>query len=250
MDAAFAQALENWSAFYTLMGGAAATLLGLLFVALSLRLNLFHQREVADVRAFAAFTFGTFLVVIIIAALVLAPHEERTPLAVALAIIAVGGLAAATRVAREWMRLNEPMVETHPGYTADQWQGWVYAAAMGAGYAGLLVVADLVRTGDPGALGWLAIVAGWHLMLGTVSAWLLLSHAGASQGDAGAALNVDALPTATSRQVPQLPAPASEQTRLSPTIVQTPRSPVRGRQSASGSGRPGHINQPSTAKEP
>ena len=64
MDNAFSQALAEWTAFYALMGGAAATLLGLLFVAVSLRLNIFHQRQVADVRDFAAFTFGTFLVAI------------------------------------------------------------------------------------------------------------------------------------------------------------------------------------------
>ena len=61
MDDAFSQALADWTAFYALMGGAAATLLGLLFVAVSVRLNIFHQREVADVRDFAAFTFGTSL---------------------------------------------------------------------------------------------------------------------------------------------------------------------------------------------
>jgi hypothetical protein len=67
MDDAFSQALAEWTAFYALMGGAAATLLGLLFVAVSVRLNIFHQREVADVRDFAAFTFGTFLVAIAVA---------------------------------------------------------------------------------------------------------------------------------------------------------------------------------------
>jgi hypothetical protein len=67
MDDAFSQALADWTAFYALMGGAAATLLGLLFVAVSVRLNIFHQREVADVRDFAAFTFGTFLVAIAVA---------------------------------------------------------------------------------------------------------------------------------------------------------------------------------------
>jgi hypothetical protein len=42
MDNTFSQALSEWTAFYALMGGAAATLLGLLFVAVSVRLNIFH----------------------------------------------------------------------------------------------------------------------------------------------------------------------------------------------------------------
>ena len=78
MDDAFAQALAEWTAFYALMGGAAATLLGLLFVAVSVRLNIFHQRQVADVRDFAAFTFGTFLVAIAVAGLAHCP--ARTPI--------------------------------------------------------------------------------------------------------------------------------------------------------------------------
>ena len=46
MNGAFADALDQWTTYFALMGGAAATLLGLLFVAVSLRLNIFHRREV------------------------------------------------------------------------------------------------------------------------------------------------------------------------------------------------------------
>ena len=87
MDDAFSQSLADWTAFYALMGGAAATLLGLLFVALSVRLNIFHQREVADVRDFAAFTFGTFLVAIAVAGLAIAPHAHRSTLALSLLLV-------------------------------------------------------------------------------------------------------------------------------------------------------------------
>ena len=84
MNDTFSQALAEWTAYYALMGGAAATLLGLLFVAVSVRLSIFHQREVADVRDFAAFTFGTFLVAIAVAGLALAPHTHPFTLAVSL----------------------------------------------------------------------------------------------------------------------------------------------------------------------
>ena len=76
MDEAFTHALGEWSGFYTLVGGAAATLLGLLFVALSLRLNVFHDQALADIRAFATFTFNTFLLALVLAALAVAPHER------------------------------------------------------------------------------------------------------------------------------------------------------------------------------
>ena len=94
MDDAFSQALAEWTAFYALMGGAAATLLGLLFVAVSVRLNIFHQREVADVRDFAAFTFGTFLVAIAVAGFAIAPHAHRFSLALSLLLVSIAAFAS------------------------------------------------------------------------------------------------------------------------------------------------------------
>jgi hypothetical protein len=179
MDDAFAQALAEWTAFYALMGGAAATLLGLLFVAVSLRLNIFHRREIADVRDFAAFTLGSFLVAIAIAALALAPHEGRTSMALVLLAIGVAGLLAVAIVARIWIRLN-PQVEPRPGFTPGEWQGVAYMLGMAGPYAGLLVVALLLWREHAAALGWLAFVETWLLVMGTVAAWVMLSHAGSA----------------------------------------------------------------------
>jgi len=99
MDDAFSQALDDWTAFYALMGGAAATLLGLLFVAVSVRLNIFHQREVADVRDFAAFTFGTFLVAIAVAGFAIAPHAHRFTLALSLLLVSLAAFVAIAGIA-------------------------------------------------------------------------------------------------------------------------------------------------------
>jgi hypothetical protein len=178
MDNAFSQALADWTAFYTLMGGAAATLLGLLFVALSVRLNIFHQREVADVRDFAAFTFGTFLVAIAVAGLAIAPHAHRSPLALSLLLVGIAAFFAIAVVARLWIRLNDPATGTRPSYTPAEWRGWVYLLGMSGPYLGLLAVVVLLWRSHPAALGWLAVVEGSFLVMGTVAAWVMLSHAG------------------------------------------------------------------------
>ena len=188
MDEAFAQALAEWTAFYALMGGAAATLLGLLFVSLSVRLDIFHQRNVEDVRDFAAFTFGTFLVAIAIAGLAIAPHAHRFTLALSLLLVGVAAFVTITWIARVWIRLNPPKTGARPGNTPDQWQGWVYLLGMSAPYVGLIVVAVLLWRSHPDALGWLAIVEGWLLGMGTAVAWVMLSHAGIdpdAPGDGG-----------------------------------------------------------------
>ncbi len=67
MGAVFGDVVAEWTAFYAFTGGSAAKLLGLLFVAVSLRLDLFHRREVTDVRDFAAFAFVSLLGAMVVA---------------------------------------------------------------------------------------------------------------------------------------------------------------------------------------
>jgi disulfide bond formation protein DsbB len=177
--------LADWTPFYALMGGVAATLLGLLFVSLSLRLDLFHRRAVADVRDFALFAFGAFLVAIVIAGLALAPRPRQE--LVAWAVLAMGllGLLAMIGLARVWVRLNPTADVARPGLSPSHWQSWFAIAALCGSPIGLVVAGAMLRSGHPDALGWLAIVEGWLLGQGAVAAWLVLSHAGGSPLDGG-----------------------------------------------------------------
>ena len=184
MDDTFAQALAEWGTFYALMGGAAATLLGLLFVAVSVRLNIFHQRQVADVRDFAAFTFGTFLVAIGVAGLAVAPHAHRSTLALSLLLVSIAAISGIAVVARVWISLNGPAAGPRSGYTSTEWRGWVYILVLSPPYVGLIAVVALLWRSHPDALGLLALVEGWLLVMGTVAAWVMLSHAGGTP-DAG-----------------------------------------------------------------
>jgi hypothetical protein len=177
MNDTFSQAIGEWTAYYALMGGAAATLLGLLFVAVSVRLNIFHQREVADVRDFAAFTFGTFLVAIAVAGLTLAPHTHPFTLAVSLFLVGIAAFLAIFWIARLWIRLNARATGSRPGPAPGEWHGWAYFLGMSAPYAGLVAVVTLLWRSHSAALGLLAIVEGWLLVMGTVAAWVMLSHA-------------------------------------------------------------------------
>jgi hypothetical protein len=174
----FAEALADWTAFYALAGGAAATLLGLLFVAVSLRLNIFRREDIADVREFAIFTAATFLVAIAVAALALAPHEDRRPLSLALLFTGVCGLVGVMQIIRLWTRLNLPAQKGQRDYTLSKWQALAYLIGMSGAYIGLIVAALLLWNNHYHALGWLAITEGWQLGMGTVASWVLLSHAG------------------------------------------------------------------------
>lgn len=178
MEQAFSQNLANWTAFYALLGGMAATLLGLLFVALSLRLNIFHQREVADVRGFAAFAFITFLVTMAVAGLALAPHEHPATLGLSLLVMGAIGELGIVTVVRVWGRLNPPATRHSPKARAEMRLGWSFVVVMSLAYLGLVAVAILIWRGHPGALGWLGLIEGCLIGTGTVASWIMLSHAG------------------------------------------------------------------------
>ena len=93
MGTEFQAEVATWGDFYSLLGGAAAALLGLLFVALSLRLGIFRRHR-EDIQDSAMLAFATLLVVIGVSALMLAPNRDRLTTALALTVVAVTGLLA------------------------------------------------------------------------------------------------------------------------------------------------------------
>lgn len=181
MDDAFARSLAEWSGYFGLMGGAAATLLGLLFVAVSLRLNIFHQRNVADIRDFAIFNLASFMIAFVLAALALAPHGSRVVVGAVTLLVAGVGLALFALVWKTFRQLESPTEMARYGLTPGERQNLIYAGP----YAGLIVVALLVWGESPAALGLLAVVEAWLLVAGTIATWLLLSHASQDASGSG-----------------------------------------------------------------
>jgi modulator of FtsH protease len=88
----FAQAVEGWHDFYLMTGTAAATLVGLLFVSLSLNVEVITHEANADLRMLATQTFTSFLNVTMLAVIFLIPHQVPLGLGVPLLGISVYGL--------------------------------------------------------------------------------------------------------------------------------------------------------------
>src|SRR5438552_7913695 len=91
MDAAakFAEQVGRWHDFYVLAGTAAATLMGLLFVALSLHLEVVAEDGKAHLSVIAREAFANFLIVLLVALLMLSGSMSPRPLGVALLMIGV-----------------------------------------------------------------------------------------------------------------------------------------------------------------
>jgi hypothetical protein len=67
----YADAVQSWHDFYMTAGAAAATLVGLLFVGLSLHIRVVVAQ--ADVKSLARITLADFFVILLVALVILAP---------------------------------------------------------------------------------------------------------------------------------------------------------------------------------
>jgi hypothetical protein len=93
----FAQAVANWHDFYLMIGTAAATLIGLLFLSLSLNVDVITRPERADLRSLAAHTFGNFMSVLMFSVLFLIPSQ--VPAGLGVPLLCIGGFGLYNTIA-------------------------------------------------------------------------------------------------------------------------------------------------------
>ena len=163
----------SWHDFYVTMGAASASLIGLLFVALSLNLDAITATSSEDLRALAEQAFNSFSLVLLIAVVFLVPSNDPTTYGVAYVLLAVGaGYRMLRRAPAVWRgrqrdRLGEGVV-------------WRFVLP-GAAVLGLLASGLGLVAGQPSALYWLVAVIIGLLMSAARSSWDLLVKVGDSR---------------------------------------------------------------------
>jgi hypothetical protein len=148
------EALHAWHEFYLLVGSAAAALTGLMFVVVSISPGTIATRPAAGIRAFITPTIVFYATVLVVSALMLAPHAAPRLVAILLALGGLAGLAYMVWIDahRQWRRSKLGL---------DDWYWYVAQPALG--YV-LLVAAGIAL--------WLRLAAGAWLV--ALSAVLLL----------------------------------------------------------------------------
>jgi hypothetical protein len=171
----FTPALERWHDFYTLSGSAAAALLGLLFVSVSLHLEALTGAG----QALAYETFFHFMAALFLALICLMPGLSPAGLGAALLLLGLLGCARLSRHVR--YRVSFP----HP-WRRDVLPALAYVLLVGIG--GLLVASQSPALGGwTGAdfalvLGGLTAVTFLLLIQAALSAWEMLLYLGAGRG--------------------------------------------------------------------
>jgi hypothetical protein len=88
----FPDILHSWQNFYFMAGGAAVTLIGLMFVAISLGMHLVNDVTRESFRIFATPSIFYFVSVLLISCMMLVPNFTPTGLALVMLLGAVVGL--------------------------------------------------------------------------------------------------------------------------------------------------------------
>jgi hypothetical protein len=169
MEREFASAIARWQNFESLAGSVAATLLGLLFVAVSIRPALFSQEDHLAFLAVAAKSIGLFMLVTLIALVFQIPDIRPEGLGVALAVM---GVISTFNTIHQVTAMRSILNEWGLSFLTRR----VLLPTLG--HAGLLIASVTLYNGD---VQWLPVLGGTQIVFlftGTYNAWDLLIHIG------------------------------------------------------------------------
>jgi hypothetical protein len=160
--------LSRWQSFYTIMGTAAATLTGLMFLVITLVAGLETQTAALDVgiSAFNTPTVVHFGAVLLIAGLLSAPWQSFASVGLLLGLASLGMVIYLLVVMRQMRRV--------PGY-AVPWTDWLWYMALPLGAYLILMVFALALPAQPAlALYLIAAAQALLLFIGIHNAWDLV----------------------------------------------------------------------------
>ena len=164
MGESLTDVLRDWRDFYALIGTAAATLVGLMFVAASIGASYFTVEREHGLQAFLTPTVLHFSAVVIACLIMIAPHSG--PLSLGLSLFA-GSLIGLGYAGRRWLAVRRRK------YALDLADTLWYLVGPLTGYVVIAVAAALVfwRADPHLGLDLLAIALGLLLLLGIRNAW-------------------------------------------------------------------------------
>lgn len=168
----FDELLKSWEAFYLAVATAAATLTGLLFVALSVNLQLLRGPNGPHHRDTAGRTFGDFLFTLMLSLVFLIPNQE--PMGFAIALFTLGIARGAALI---WQALGARRDASGPSRTLTVVRDFTLPMLASVG---LMLAAARILSGHYGVVILLVGVVSALLVTACQNAWfLLLQQSGA-----------------------------------------------------------------------
>ncbi len=155
--------LTTWQNFYTIIGSAAGTLTGLMFVVITLIAGTQARRSSGTIAAFGSPTVVHFCLALLIAAILTAPWHVLWNVGLLLGLVGLGGVIYVVIVVRRAGRQTayKPVLEDWLWHTIFPFVSYT-----------VLVVAAILLPGDPAlALFGIGAVTVLLLFIGIHNAW-------------------------------------------------------------------------------
>lgn len=106
----FGRYVGEWQLFYATIMGCSATLMGLLFVSVSLNKSVIIHKDNVQLKFYSRQTFGLFLSIIGISLTMIIPRQSPEGVGIPLAIIGATGLYTAVRGLMARIRMGEKRI--------------------------------------------------------------------------------------------------------------------------------------------
>jgi hypothetical protein len=169
MAEGFAEAIASWQPFYNLAGSAAFTLLGLIFVAVSINISIIAlAKEQGDLVQFARQTLGNFLTLVIVALIFMIPGQSPRGTGMPLFIV---GILMMWRSAKLW---KFQFVSKGQRFLDTALFRSNLLIPNTVSYAVLIFISVQLFYGNVYYLSWMTLVVIWLLIAGSLNAWFLM----------------------------------------------------------------------------
>lgn len=160
----FQAQIAEWRDLFTLSGAASATLIGLLFVSISLRSDIRQAADTSLVRSVVSHNFTMLLVVLLISLYFMVP--DLTPDTLGFSILATALLPGIFFV-RDFLRLrHDPEMDR----TTLMWCFIIPIACL----AITAIIGGMLTLNDNSETGWFVMIVAMFLVIPTKNSWELL----------------------------------------------------------------------------
>ena len=164
----FGHRVQEWQVFYATMAGVSATLVGLLFVALYMNVDMFIKSENQYLKRLARMVYGSFVLVLFSSLMFLIPNQSAWGLATPLFFF---GITAVLDSAYAYIEVRP---HQHRIPTTDRRR--IYRSMWRAffGRSALVVASVLLFTDIPGLFYWMTVPLLASLLAACQNCWDLL----------------------------------------------------------------------------
>lgn len=165
----FSEVVKSWETFYLLVGTAAVTLIGLLFVAITIHIDVIQRQSNADLELFGVLTFNSFFYVLVLAILFVIPGQS--PVEFGILTFVLGG-AAFLNTTRQFVKARRLEAAGMPHRMVGRFLGPLLCLAL------VMAAAVAILVGYYQMLYGLVAVNVFLLGSASQNAWVLLMRPG------------------------------------------------------------------------